>query len=119
MKREYNIIPVSKPRQTRSDRWKKRPSVMKYRAFADEVRANKIIIPSGGAHITFIIPFPVSYSKRKKKKLNGKPHFVKKRNDIDNLQKALMDAIFDDDSHIWDIRCTKLWGYEGKIIIET
>jgi Holliday junction resolvase RusA-like endonuclease len=115
---KYNIIPVTKPRQTQRDLWAKRPCVMKYRAFADEVRANKIMIPSGGAHITFIIPFPKSYSKKKKKELDGKPYMVKKRNDIDNLQKALMDAIFEDDSHIWDIRCTKLWGYEGAIIIE-
>ena len=65
MKREYLITPVTKPRQTRSDVWKKRKPVMKYRAFADEVRANKVIIPSGGCHVTFIIPMPKSYSKKK------------------------------------------------------
>jgi len=37
--KEYKITPVPKPRQTRSDKWKQRPCVMRYRAFADEVRA--------------------------------------------------------------------------------
>ncbi|MEX9217002.1 RusA family crossover junction endodeoxyribonuclease, partial [Providencia rettgeri] len=28
------------------------------------------------------------------------------------------DAIFDDDSRVWDGRVTKLWGEEGQIIIQ-
>ena len=34
----YDITPCPKPRQTQSDKWKKRPPVLRYRAFADEVR---------------------------------------------------------------------------------
>ena len=33
-----DITPVAKPRQTRSDVWKKRPCVVKYRQFADDLR---------------------------------------------------------------------------------
>lgn len=32
----YIITPVPKPRQTQADKWKQRPAVMRYRAFADE-----------------------------------------------------------------------------------
>ena len=28
--------------------------------------------------------------------------------------KALMDAIYEDDAHIWDSRVTKLWGKGTK-----
>jgi Holliday junction resolvase RusA-like endonuclease len=48
--------------------------------------------------------------------MDGKPHQSKP--DKDNLEKALMDALFTDDSHIWDSRVTKLWGKEGQIIIK-
>ena len=116
MRQEYNIIPVTKPRQTQSDKWKKRPCVMKYRAFADEVRANKVMIPSGGCHVTFILPMAKSWSKKKKAEKDGQPHTQVP--DWDNLGKAISDAIFGDDSHIWDIQITKLWGKVGKIIIE-
>ncbi|MGP0674847.1 RusA family crossover junction endodeoxyribonuclease, partial [Citrobacter freundii] len=45
----------------------------------------------------------------------GKPHQTKP--DFDNMMKALMDAIYEDDAHIWDSRVTKLWGERGQIII--
>jgi hypothetical protein len=32
------------------------------------------------------------------------------------MLKALMDALYEDDSHVWDCRITKIWG-EGQIII--
>lgn len=30
----YDITPIGKPRMTRADKWKQRPPVMRYRAFA-------------------------------------------------------------------------------------
>lgn len=38
----YDITPIGKPRMTRADKWKKRPAVMRYRAFCDEARLRKI-----------------------------------------------------------------------------
>jgi Holliday junction resolvase RusA-like endonuclease len=110
-----NITPVAKPRQTRADKWKKRPCVMKYRAFADEVREKGIDIPESGCHIIFGLPMPGSWSKKKKAKMDGKPHQV--RPDWDNLAKAVCDAIFEEDSHIWDIRISKVWAEKGHIKI--
>ena len=32
------VNPVSKPRMTQSDKWKQRPTVLKYRQFKDDMR---------------------------------------------------------------------------------
>ncbi|MFS9771223.1 RusA family crossover junction endodeoxyribonuclease [Enterobacter chuandaensis] len=45
----------------------------------------------------------------------GKPH--KRKPDIDNLTKSLRDALFDDDSHVWDVRASKMWEEQGAINI--
>lgn len=115
---EYDIAPVSAVRMTRRDRWlmPRRPCVQKYFDFRDEVKRLGITVPESGAHIIFILPMADSWSKKKKILWDGKAHQGK--NDVDNLLKALLDAIFDEDRHIWDVRATKLWGYQGKIIIK-
>lgn len=61
----YAITPMGKPRMTRSDKWKKRPEVLRYRAFCDEVRARGVILPESRSHIIFILPMPQSWSKKK------------------------------------------------------
>lgn len=111
----YSIVPMGKPRMTRADKWKQRPEVLRYRAFCDEVRLRGVSLPDAGSHVTFVLPMPPSWSKKKRAELNGKPHQAKP--DCDNMLKALMDAIYSDDAHIWDCRITKLWGEAGQIII--
>lgn len=111
----YNILPMGKPRMTRSDKWKKRPEVMRYRAFCDHVRFLGICMPESNSHVTFVLPMPKRWSKKKRTEMNGQPHQGKP--DLDNLMKSLMDALFEDDTHIWDSRITKLWGENGQIII--
>ena len=89
---------------------------MRYRAFADKVRVAGINIPDSGAHIIFVLPMPKSWSKHKKIMMDGRPH--QQTPDIDNIYKALSDAIFKNDSHVWGVRITKIWGRNGAIIIE-
>lgn len=84
----YYINPVPKPRMTQRDAWKKRPVVVKYHAFCDEMRANHFTLPESGAHLTFVIPMPKSWSKKKRIEMNGKPH--QQRPDVDNLIKAAL-----------------------------
>jgi len=115
MMKVYNITPMGKPRMTRADKWKKRPEVLRYRAFCDEVRLHNVTLPESGYHVTFVIAMPQSWSKKKRQQHDGKPH--QQKPDKDNLEKALLDAIFDDDSRIWDGRVTKIWGETGQIII--
>lgn len=111
----YNIVPNTKPRMTQRDKWKKRPCVLQYHAFKDEVRLKKVDLPEA-YHIIFILPIPESWSKKKKAAMDGQPH--KQTPDKDNLEKALLDAIYGDDSHKWDGRVTKIWGKVGQIIVK-
>lgn len=108
---KYPITPVPAPRQTRSDAWKQRPCVMRYRAFKDEVRKHGVTVENGD-YITFVLPIP----KSKKRVKFGDPHMVKP--DIDNLLKSLLDAIFENDSHIHILSIKKVYGESGTIIIE-
>ena len=110
----YPITPCPKPRQTRSDKWNQRPAVMRYRAFADECRLRGVTVCPGDS-ITFWIPMPKSWSKKKKDSMDGAPHTQKP--DLDNLLKALFDAVHKDDSHIWCVMVSKLWSHEGAISI--
>lgn len=111
----FDICPIPKPRMTQRDRWAKRPAVLRYRAFCDEVRFRGVTLPESGWHVTFVLPMPDSWSKKKRAAMNGMPHQLKP--DKDNLEKALLDAIFDDDARIWDGRVTKIWGERGCIQI--
>lgn len=111
----YPITPVAKPRMTQSDKWKERPPVMKYRAFCDEVRVRRVVLPDPGAHVVFHVPMPSSWSQKKQAEHRGKAH--KQRPDVDNYTKALLDAIYSDDSHVWDIRTTKIWSDRGGISV--
>lgn len=115
MYKEYLIDPVAKPRMTRRDKWKKRNCVVKYFNFKDEVKDLEIFVPDFGSKIIFEIPVPESWSNKKKMEHIGRPH--KSRPDIDNYLKGLFDAIFEEDSHIWNVSVEKVWGKVGKIII--
>ena len=111
----FNITPMGKPRMTRADKWKQREVVMRYRAFCDEVRLKNVAMPEQGGHITFVVPMPKSWSQKKRVTMNGQAH--QQKPDADNMIKALMDALFTDDAHIWDFRVTKVWGESGQILI--
>lgn len=112
---KYMIDPVAKPRMTRSDKWKQRTCVMRYRAFKDQVRALGIKVPDSGSHILFTLKMPDSWGKQRKEIMNGQPHQTTP--DKDNLEKGLLDAIYEKDEHIWDSRVTKVWGYESSITV--
>lgn len=100
---------------TRADAWKKRPAVLRYRAFRDDVRAHQVVFGNGD-RVTFWLPMPESWSEVKRVRQDGQPH--QQRPDIDNLLKALLDAIYDDDAAIWHIGgAQKRWARDGAIEI--
>ena len=113
--KRYDITPVPKPRMTKSDAWKKRPGVMRYWAFKDQIQAAKLKLPKRGAHVVFCMPMPKSWPKKKKDQMIGLPH--EQTPDLDNLLKALGDAVYKNDSAISDIRASKIWSDKGAIII--
>lgn len=92
-------------------------AVQRYRAFRDEVGLYIKELPEDFFHAVFLISMPPSWSERKKRDKAGWPH--KGTPDKDNLEKALVDAVYRgrDDSHVWNTASTKLWAYHGAILI--
>ncbi len=116
--KSYPITPVAAPRMTRRDKWEKRPCVLQYRAFRDEVRLRGVkLVPP--CKVTFFVPMPPSWSKRRRADFAGKPHM--NTPDVDNLLKALLDSVFRDadDAHIWSIWPEKRWAEQGSITVES
>lgn len=65
----------------------------------------------------FYIKMPKSWSKKKCDAMFLQPH--QQRPDIDNLCKAVMDALCDDDSYIYELNAKKVWNeVEGISIYE-
>ena len=115
-----DIDPVAKPRMTRADKWKKRPCVMRYRQFADDLReaiAKANFVVGNQLYMEFHIPMPKSWSKKKKAELIGSPHF-QSTPDTDNLCKACLDALIDQDCRVWHLEAKKYWSEKGRIKIE-
>jgi Holliday junction resolvase RusA-like endonuclease len=113
----YQIEPVAKPRQTQRDKWAKRPAVLRYRAFCDEVRLRNVHIPFAECRVIFLVQMPESWSKKRKAEMDLTPHL--QRPDLDNFIKAINDAQFGDDSMVWDMRGTKLWSTKPGIVVSS
>lgn len=114
------ITPVAKPRMTRRDQWAERPAVVRYRLYCDALRGyarrEGFELPDAGAHLVFHIPMPPSWSKKKRAAMDGQPH--KQRPDVDNLVKAVLDALRPDgDAEVWMIGAEKRWSTVGRVEI--
>ena len=111
---KIDITPCPKPRMTRRDKWAKRPIVVKYFDYCNRLRLIAPEIQWEGISITFVLPMPKSWSKKKMSEMDGKPHTQKP--DLDNLLKAFADALLKDDSGLWYFReLKKVWGEKGEI----
>jgi len=125
----FDIIPVSAPRMTQSDRWKlnpvhpdinkrQRPVVTKYFAYKNQLiqQGNEMSFEMKEIlDILFLIPMPNSWSAKKKDKMNGMPMKVKP--DTDNLIKAVKDTFCKNDSNIYREISEKRWAFKGSVII--
>lgn len=112
------VTPVAKPRMTRSDKWNQRPAVMKYRAFKDSIRENLSIYFEGKQvrhWIVFVVEMPQSWSKKHRAEMDGTPH--QQKPDVDNFIKAFLDAVTDDDSHVFEVHALKIWGVKPGIYL--
>ena len=125
-----DIVPCPAPRMTKSDKWKldpfhldprkrQRKEVTKYFEFKNKLMT--LLNNDEKSYLTdeifliFVLPMPKTWSEKKKKLMNKKPH--KQKPDFDNLTKAFCDSFGIDDSHVWNAQITKFWGYSGSIII--
>ena len=111
---DYPITPVPAPRQSRRDAWNPSPMVQRYRAFKDEVALHRVTL-APAVKLTFWMPMPKSWSKAKKGRMRWSPHTS--RPDLDNLVKALLDAVYDEDAHVHHIDASKRWERTGAITI--
>lgn len=113
----FPVVPMGKPRMTQRDKWKKRKAVLKYHAFKDQLRICVNLTPNlraafDGGNITTLswtayLPLPASWTKSKKAAMAGTLHRAKP--DRDNIDKAIMDALFADDSGIASGTIEKRW----------
>lgn len=107
------VEPVAKPRMTRSDKWRKRPAVVKYHNYKDQLDNEHIGDLPPEFFAVFHVPMPQSWSEKKKKAMFGKPH--QQRPDVDNFGKGLLDALCLEDSYVYDVRFRKQWSVLGGI----
>ncbi len=132
MKIILNVIPVPKPRMVQSDKWKtnpydrnpnrrQRPAVTAWFAYQielrNETRKHNFVLGDRLPFITFYLPMPKSWSRKKRAAMFEKPH--QQKPDADNLEKAFLDALCADDAYIWEFAGKrKLWSEKGYIEIE-
>lgn len=72
-----------------------------------QAKAKGFTIPAAGMSVTFYLPMPPSWTKKKKKQLHGS--FCQSRPDIDNLVKSLMDSLVSEDKYVANLTATKRW----------
>lgn len=110
----FDTLPVPKPRMTQRDRWAKRPCVLRYRAYGDELRLRGIRLPHRYSLI-FVLPMPAGWPAEMKRAMNGQPNL--RRPDATNLAKAVEDIVHAKDESLWDARSRKYWGYTGRLVV--
>ena len=113
----FDVVPVAAPRMNRADRWKKRPCVVRYFEYRDQVRA--LAAEQGFALaeeflLWFQVPMPKSWSQRRKRMMFGEP--CRSKPDVDNLAKGFFDC-FGEDKHVWSVQITKTWHDKGGIVV--
>jgi len=110
-------LPIGKPRQTQRDRWAQRPCVLRYRAWADSAREAAGELPTAieiaDLSWTAYFPPPSSWSKKKRAAAMGTLH--RSRPDRDNIDKAILDSLFPEDSAIAAGTIRKVWGEPARI----
>lgn len=110
--------PMGKPRMTQRDKWQKRPAVLRYRKYCDELR--EVAFAAGldhvknvyGLMVTAFCAMPQSWSEAKKRATDGQIH--QQKPDWDNIGKAVSDALFEEDSIVAFAAVLKYWCREGQ-----
>ena len=109
--------PIGAPRMSRMDKWKQRPCVVRYRAWKDLARSCAVELPETNQILslswTAYFEPSASWSKKKTAALIGTIHRF--RPDRDNIDKALLDALFKQDSGIGVGTIAKYWGTESRL----
>lgn len=110
---------VGAPRMTQSDKWNKRPCVVAYRSVKDAIRDKAPELPPADSVISlswtaYFVP-PMSWSVKKRAAAIGTRHQSKP--DRDNIDKTILDALYDDDHKIASGTICKRWDVTARIDI--
>ena len=117
------IPPMAKPRMTQRDKIPALQSkqAQKYFTWKRELQWKlkqfgiKRIDNDGEVNCVFYIAMPQSWNSQKRKKMYATPHT--QRPDIDNLIKALLDAVYQEDCKIYSIKALKKWAINSYIYV--
>jgi len=106
--------PMGKPRMTRRDVWKKRPVVLRYREYCDNIRAAAGKVPTSVYSVIVFayLPMPESWSNKKREAMTG--NLMQQKPDWDNIGKAVCDALFEEDSVVSGGFTWKFWCKPGE-----
>jgi len=110
----YPKTAIAKPRMTQADSWKKRPVVLRYWDYKDDIKnwgfQNDFKLKEE-IYVKFYIPMPKSWSIKKKAQMLYTPH--QQRPDIDNYVKFYMDCmnkvVYLDDSQVIELSAKKIY----------
>lgn len=115
----YPVVPVPAPRQVRSDSWRPRLSVVRYRAFRDQVRLLGIRSLPDFPLLIFGIEMPKSWSAKRKDELHLAEAETGRRGDLDNYVKAFLDSVYpDDDRHVTKFCAFLVHARKGFIAVD-
>ena len=113
---------MGKPRMTQRDKWDKRDCVVRFWAWANHL---KLLVKTAGGvpaterilDVSWVAKFepPRSTSKKRREAMIGELHRVKP--DRDNIDKAVLDALFDKDQGIASGTIRKEWAEESALVI--
>lgn len=93
-------------------------TMRRYMGYRDELRklwgASGLMIPEAGMQLTFFRPMYKSWSDDRRREHWGMPS--RRKPDTDNLVKGFIDALVEEDEHIWHLgEPAKYWGDAGWI----
>ena len=112
--------PVGKPRMTRQDKWKERKPVVAYRNWCDHARMCVPWMPDANDIMEFswtaYIGCPRSWSQKKQREHWGRFH--RSKPDRDNIDKAILDCFFKEDSGIASGKIAKFWSKDPRLELE-
>ena len=118
-----NIKPMSAIRMTQRGKWVNTSAIryLNYKRDVGYQLKEQCLKPLEGAvrlDMTFYMPMPDSWSRKRKSAHAGLP-VTAKNGDIDNLCKGLMDAangiVYADDCQVTDVTMRKRYAYQGSI----
>lgn len=113
--------PLGKPRMTQRDKWKKRPNVVRYREWCDRIHeavGDSLPAAEQVAEVNWTAYFepPKSWPKRRRVAAMGTRH--RSKPDRDNIDKAVLDCLFEHDERIPDGTLRKRWDWMARLEIE-